>query len=368
MTNIISVPFGWLMAFCYNLLKNYGLAILLFTIITRTILIPLSVKQQKNTARMALLNPKIEKIKKKYGNNRQKIQEETMALQSEEHINPMAGCLPLLIQMPILWGLFNVINKPLKFIMGFSGNTIDKAVNIVTSNDAFKAIASSSNFKQREEIYVIQAFKENPGAFSDMGSSFADKVSKFDLNFLGGKMDLGLTPTMTLNILILIPIFSFLANFIFTLYSQKKNKQMNPSMQQMGSINAVMYIMPIISAAFTFSVPAGVGLYWIFSSLFSLFQSMLLYRIYTPERMAVYHEKEKAKAKNKKPGFYQKMLEAQQTQQNGGVPVSRSIGSDTSDEKLSKSAIKDLQRQRLNEARKRMAEKYGDVYDENVDE
>ena len=279
----------------------------------------------------------------------------------------MSGCLPLLIQMPIIFALYNIIYAPLKYILRFSDATVSAAQKVITENpDVFKTILANKNYDRRPELYILQAVDKSPELFKDIGSDFVNKVSNFDFSFFG--INLGDTPTFALNLLILIPILSFLSNFLFTMYTQKKSKMNNPAAKQMGmGMNAVMYIMPIFSAVFTFQFPAGVGLYWIFSSLFSLFQSMLLYKIYTPEKMAVFAEKSKANAKNKKPSLYQRAMDAQKSQQSlqsGEQSISSNDENDVSEEKLSKSAVKDLQRQRLNEARKRMAEKYGDTYEE----
>ena len=106
---------------------NYALAIVLFTLVTKIILFPLSVKQQKSAAAMAAFQPKLEKLKKQYANNQQKLQEEQMKLYSEEGINPMASCLPLFIQFPILYGIFDVVYRPISHILRFSSDVIESA-------------------------------------------------------------------------------------------------------------------------------------------------------------------------------------------------------------------------------------------------
>ena len=95
MFSLFATPLGWLMKGCYKLIGNYGLALLLFTLITRLLMLPLSIKQQKSTARMSMIQPELEKLKKKYGKNQEKLNEETMALYQKHGVNPMARCLPL---------------------------------------------------------------------------------------------------------------------------------------------------------------------------------------------------------------------------------------------------------------------------------
>ncbi len=362
MMNFISIPFGWIMNFCYNIVQNYGIALILFTLITKILLFPLSVKQHKSTARMAVLNPKLAAIRKKYGNNKEKINQETMQLYADENINPMGGCLPVLIQMPILLGLYGVIYAPLTHVLRIKDDIITKAINIIKDGgETFKAIVNNPSFKSRPELYVVDAVKNNPDAFNALGSDAIQKIEGFNNTFLG--INLGDIPSFTWNILILIPILSFATNILLTIYTQHKSKQNNPSAQQMGmGINTVLFIMPVISAIFTFQFPAGVGVYWIFSTVFSLLQTILLYKIYNPKRVAAMVEKEKEKKKNR-PSMYERALQAQQGQ-NGTSPT---VVVKENGEKLSKSAMKDFQRQKLNEARQRMAEKYGDVYEDDAE-
>ncbi len=370
MTKLIGVPLGYIMYWCFHFVKDYGVALILFTFLTKVLLYPLAVKQQKNTAHMATFSPKLEKLKKKCGNNKEKYNEEMMKLYNEEGVNPMASCLPLLIQMPILFGLIDVVYRPLTHILRMSKTTVESAKTIITSNpDAFKAIIDNNSFKSRPELFIMEAVNQNSAPFQSMGQGFIDKVQNFDYSFLG--LPMGSQPTLA-SILVLIPILSCLANYIFTMYSQKMSRKINPSMQQLGmGMNAMLYTMPIFSAVFAFTVPAGVGLYWIFSSVFGLLQAMLLYKIYTPDRVAAILAKQKDKRK-KKPSFFQKMMEQQQAAiaaQKGVayVPPSSVDDAEADVEVLSKSAQKDLQRKKLAEARKRYAEKYGDTFDESLD-
>ena len=101
MFSLFATPLGWLMKGCYKLVQNYAVALLIFTLITRIILLPLSIKQQKSTARMSLIQPELDKLKKKYGKNQEKLNEETMALYQKHGVNPMASCLPMLLSMLI---------------------------------------------------------------------------------------------------------------------------------------------------------------------------------------------------------------------------------------------------------------------------
>jgi YidC/Oxa1 family membrane protein insertase len=122
--DILAMPFGWLMKGCYLLVKNYGIALLIFTIITRLVTLPLNIKQQRSTARMAQIQPELEKIKQKYGKNQEKLNEETMKLYSKYNVNPMASCLPALIPIILLYAMIPVVYKPLTYITGADKNNI----------------------------------------------------------------------------------------------------------------------------------------------------------------------------------------------------------------------------------------------------
>lgn len=369
MFDFIGVPFGWIMYWFFQLVKNYGVALVLFTLFTRLILVPLAVKQQKNTIRMQAFQPKLQKLQKKYANNKEKLNEETMKLYSEEGVNPMSSCLPLLIQMPIIFGLYNVINKPITHLLRISSSTIAKATTIITENkDKFEALkgVSERSIDVRAESYIIKAVQENSSMFSDLGSGFVDKVSNFDYTFLG--LNMGDRPTFT-SILILVPILSFVVNLAVTIYTQHKTKQMNPGPKPGGmGMNAMLYIMPVFSAVFAYTVPAGLGIYWILSSLFALIQTFVLYNIYTPERVQEIAEKEKQKKKkSNRKSMYERAMEAQ-AMKDGTYKKPVTTSSDDGEKKMSKAELKEYQRKVLNEARRRMAEKYGDEYDNGLDD
>ena len=127
--DIINIPLGWIISISYSLTHNYAVALFLFALILQIILFPLGIKQQKNSVKQASLRPKEMAIRKKYAGRtdkptQQKLNQEIMELYQRENFNPMGGCLPLLIQLPILWSLYNVVVSPLKYICGYSAEVI----------------------------------------------------------------------------------------------------------------------------------------------------------------------------------------------------------------------------------------------------
>ena len=209
----------------------------------------------------------------------------------------------------------------------------------------------------------MQAYNHDPAKFADL-AGFSDQVGNFNMN-LFGIFDLGANPTVAWPI-ILIPIFSGISQLLVTVYMQWYQKKINPSMQSMGAMNIMLYGMPLFSVWLAFTLPAGVGFYWICQSIVSFFQSILINKIYTTKRIAELVEKEKEKNKKKKPkkDYMQRLLEVQQksSEEIKDGTSSKKVPEVDNDGniKLSKSVQKDSERKIIAEARKRMAEKYGD--------
>ncbi|MBQ8296587.1 MAG: membrane protein insertase YidC [Ruminococcus sp.] len=376
LTNLIGIPFGYLMSWIYNFVGNYGLAIVIFTILTKLILLPVNYNTQLNSARMRLLNPKLEKLKKSYNNNPTKLQEEQQKLYQQEGLNPMASCMPSLIQMILLFGVLDVVYKPLTHIFHFGSKVKDSALSI--ANELLSAAGSKTvidSGDMRYELQIMEQVGKDPSKFESLKEGFLEKVQEFSDNFTVLGANLGKTPSTDIDfgnsesvILFLIPILAGLSQLLMTIYTQVHQKKTNPNMQSMGCMNVMLYLMPVLSVWFAFQVPAGVGFYWICSSVFSFLITFGLNQYFTTERTEVLNEKAKEKAKKKaakhpeRKTFMQKMLEQQQLleqQQNGSVPT-KADGS-----KASRSEMNKYNRDRLNDARKRMAEKYGDEYDNN---
>lgn len=371
MTRILGVPLGWIMYGIYSFCKDYGISLILFALLTKLILLPLSVKSMHNNAKMRALNPKLEVIKKSYANNPQRMQEEQMKLFNEEGVNQFSGCLPLLIQFPILFGIVDVVYKPLKHILRFSPDVISKASEILGKIPGIDVTA-----KSYEELEIVK-YASDPQYqhyFEELGEDFIAKISKFHSNgmFLGF-IDLGSKADFHPSVwtagavaLIIIPIITGIINLISTVISQIQQKKMNPAAASMGNgMNVTMYAMSIFYIWMTFKFPSGAAFYWAVSGLFGLIQTVSLNAYYTNERCTVILEKDKEKNKDKKPGFMQRMMEQQQellAQQNGTASASNSAKSAKGD--FSKSEMNEMNRKAINEARKRMAEKYGDEYTE----
>lgn len=295
---VISRPLGWILGLCYHVLPNYGLALILFTLITRVLLAPLAVKQQKSQAEMVRLQPKIEKLQKKYAHNKEKLNTEMMALYQEEGYNPMGGCLPLLIQMPILFGLFNVIYKPLSYMVGLSQSQISKVVSAlwpeirqIGGSALAKATESTALHNSQIEIFAAHAMHGNMDKLSFLPSN----TIRLDFNFLG--LDLSTTPHFAWSWMLLIPVVCYLTSLLSTWYSMRMSQQSMPqssnqAVNPAGMNKSMILIMPLVSAYFATTVPAGVGFYWIITNLFMILQTWGLYKFFNPVRLAAKAQEE----------------------------------------------------------------------------
>ena len=447
MFDLIAIPLGWIMKGCYRIFNNYGIALLVFTLITKVIVFPLSVKQEKSMASIAMLKPKMDELEKKYGKNKQKLQEEQMALYSETGVNPMASCLPMLVMMLILFAMIPVIYGPLTYVSNLekddvkASNQMIKQLHIVSAevksndttleeliagyeadgkdpyeeledlfkdeekypksaksfkkesgidnvidaiklhNDIDKFVLNDKFFSQnliegRPELMTFVFAQDNDGKYSDVLSVVSNDVEDFskDFNYEFMGIYLGTTPSWKDNkVSCLVPLISFLLNLLTTFINQYYTKKNNPGAAKMtGSSMAMLYFMPFFSLWITFKYPIGLGIYWCFSSLFSIIQILVLKNIYTPEHVAELVEKDMAKKKTSgKQNLMQRMAEAQLVAA-GKDPAEirkQAGGSDYEEpKKKSKNEIKQEQRKKINEARAKAAEEMDEDEKELTDE
>ena len=338
-TSIIGWPLGLVMSLLYKLIGSYGFSLILFTIITRICLLPLAIKQQKASAKMAAFRPRMEEIQKKYANNQERMNEELMKLYKEENYSPTAGCLPLLIQLPLLLGLIDVIYKPLKHVLRIPQDIIAKGFAIAKQSGA--ALSGYA-----PEINLIAEIHKNPALYESV-PELTERIGSFNLNFLG--INLGETPTMAFSFLLLIPILSGVTSFMVSYVSMKNASALAGENNPMQASSKVMtFMMPLMSIWIAFSVPAGVGMYWIVSNLLMLVQTIMLNKFYNPIEMA---EKAKKEMEEKRKALAEERKLAKKLAKEKNVIAAEKAISQ-----------KELDRQKLAAARKRDALKYGEEY------
>lgn len=296
--DILNIPFGYVLSFCYFLFNNYFVAIVLFTLFLKLILSPLAIKQKKGMINQLRMRPKEDAIRKKYANNKEKMQNEVMALYKEEGFNPMGGCLPMLLQFPIIISLFQVIQHPLTYISRLSNDVITKLAEVfqvATENPYFQTELADKMARNWELAQSVEGFPAG--------------TPQINFDFFG--MSLGAQPTFAFNVLLIIPIFAGVSALLYSLYSQRSMPQ-NPAAGS-GSMKIMTYGMPLFSVWLAFTVPAGVGLYWGLSSAFSILQEFILNKIYKPKEVLAAAQAEAAISNRKK----KKMQAAQLTGESG---------------------------------------------------
>lgn len=286
-------PLYWLFGKCMEGLMfvfndQYFLALIVFTVLTRLVLFPINIRQQRTMAKTTRMQPKIQKIQKKYANvkdprERQKMNEEMNALYAREGHNPMnMGCGPMLFQMVFLMGIIGIIYYPVEYIIGIDlGNQSEAIV------EAIGAKTGARYYFQLDIIQNFDAYKEIlTTKFADLFTP--DKVTAIEqyrshLNI--GSIDMTQTPHWKDGIIVIFPILCLatsLASSVVSTLIQKKN---NPSMSQQNSqMMMMMLMMPLFSFWFSFQVPVAVGFYWIISSLVAIVQQLAMAWLFPPKR------------------------------------------------------------------------------------
>ncbi len=282
--DIINIPFGYVIRFCNKILGNqYILALFLFAIIIEVVLLPFGIKQQKNSIKQAKLRPKEMAIRKKYAGRedaptKQKMSMEIQELYQKEGYNPMGGCLPLLIQFPIIIALYNIVMRPLQYICGLSADTIKGLVPVVNSYgyDFNADTVASRNVDLMSKVREILA--EDSAAFSGVSGFDLTLSDMPNLSLFGGALDLGATPSFTtFNWLLLVPVLTFVVYFASMKLNHKLSYQPMSDDKAMGCSNNMMdIIMPLFSVYITFIVPAAIGVYWIFKSIIGVGKQWIL--------------------------------------------------------------------------------------------
>ncbi len=265
--DIINVPIGWILKwlniFCNN---NFALAIILLTVIANVIVIPLSIHSQKSSAKQARLRPRLDALKKKYGDDKMKYNEAMQQLYTEEGVSMTGGCLPMLMRLPFFIAVYNVVRNPLTYVSGLSADIIKVAKEAVASLEGVKTAAENLT-----ELEVIEHLGDITGKVSaDVIDKIGNAASAVNFDLFG--INLAEMPKFSINIfgdfklIWLIPILSFVTAMLSSLVSSKLQKRTNPDTPNMGCI---MFGMPVISLVIAFSVPGAVGFYWAISNLVS---------------------------------------------------------------------------------------------------
>ena len=280
--------------------NSYILTLFIFAIIMEIVLLPFSVKQQKNSIKQAHLKPKEMAIRKKYaGRNdqatQQKVTAEIQELYQKENFNPMGGCLPLLIQLPILVVLYWIVVDPMQYVLGMSTELTSVLHSYITSSAdvgglGLKLQATNGSIEVLSKVkdLGVEAF-EGIRSFCQNGDAvFAEveRIAGADLNFNIGSINFGVTPAFDFSSvnawLLLIPVLTFFVYFFSMRINRKLQFQPTQSAddrQKACSNNMMDFTMPLMSVWMTFIVPAAVGVYWIFKSIIGVGKQFIMSKV-----------------------------------------------------------------------------------------
>ena len=302
----ICVPFAWLTRLFYTWTGSYGVALILFTLMVKLVLLPFQLKSKKSMLRMGRMNGKVQEIQKKYANNKEKQQQEIADLYAREGVNPMSGCLWSFLPFPILIALYYIIRTPLRYFMSLSNEVIAKITELAVSLGYVSGAEGQA--AAYDQIYLAKFIHDN-------WSSFDGKFDGLiDLNYTFLNMDLSAVPKDLFSQfpsggwpvigLILMPIISAALQFLMTQISMKSNGNSNVN----GSSKVMLYMMPLMTVWMGYILPAALCVYWIANAAFSCLQELLLNKKFN----AILDREETDKERQKREARYNTMQAARE--------------------------------------------------------
>lgn len=314
--SLLAKPLGYLLWIIYQFIGNYFVSIFLFTLLVRAATFPLSIKSQKMAADRARLAPRLERLQKKYAQDKQKLQQKQMELYEKEGVSMTGGCLPMLVQMIVLFGIIAVIYAPLTYL-----NRMPDKV-LTASMTACKI--DSSNKNTYRELRLLMAAEDHKDAVvaaidalpaadrSDKsGQVYYERLLHLreDFSFFGKSLlenPWNAKGFKGINMLWLIPLLSGLTALGSSFISMRfMNAGQTQQPGQGCTTNSMLIFMPLFSLYIAFSVPGGVGIYWICSNIIAVIQTIILNMMYNPAKIRAkaeieYEERRKQKLEDKK--------------------------------------------------------------------
>lgn len=265
--------FGYILNAIYGVVNNYGIAIIIFTVVLKTVMLPISIKQQKTMKKTAKIQVKAKEIQEKYSNDQVRQSQELMDLYKQENMSPFSGCLSSIIQMLIILSVFYLVSSPLTYMKHLDKGLVTEYVQQVDEK--------YGNEARYKEIAVIKEFSEN------------DEKVRINMDFLG--LDLSDVPSQRfsedLKVLI-IPALYVITSIISTKITTSMNKSKEKDTKEekkdendeMAAINdmnkQMMLMMPIMSVAIALIAPLGLALYWLVSNILMIIERVILNRFF----------------------------------------------------------------------------------------
>ena len=289
MFDFLLKPLGWILQqFAYLFGGSFAWSVFMFTLVVNLLMIPLSIKTQKSSVGQMRIRPKMEALKKKYGDDKQRYSAEMQKLYQEENVSMSGGCLPMLIRLPIMLGVYQVVLSPLKYIVGIGQDLITKATELATKFDATVTDKAAKIIQNTAypEVDIINNLDHK--ALADVSGEISKQLEKVDFNFFG--INLTSSPDFNINIFgpdgfnetWIIPILAFAAAMLTSIVSMQIQKRTNPDAPRMGGM---MLTMPFISLFIGFTVSCAAGFYWACSSLIAGAIQSIIQIYYGPNKI-----------------------------------------------------------------------------------
>ncbi|MBR0447402.1 MAG: membrane protein insertase YidC [Clostridia bacterium] len=322
MFSLFAKPLGWVMHWIYQLVPSYFLALLIFTFAIRLVLFPLSINNQKSQMDRARLAPRLERIQKKYAQDRQKMAQKQQELYEKEGVKMTGGCLPMILQMLVLFSVIAVIYKPLTYVQQVPAEQINTCISVAVEHmdpekdkNVIKQMESENSYYREIHLLsalekdavredMVQALWEKNSLKPAAAELLLDNIEKTGDEFSLFGISLLETPDIAKPRWVwIIAILSGVSAFLTSMLSMHYSKMtMSEEQKKMGgcSTNMMMYMMPVMSLVISFTVPAGVAVYWIFSNLLAMVQTVALNAMYSPAKARAQAEAEYQARRQKK--------------------------------------------------------------------
>ena len=303
---ILMTPFSWLLKLFCEVFNSYGIALMLFTVVIKIILFPLNLKGKKSMIKMNVVNEQVKEIQKRCGNDKERYNQELQRFYTENNVNPMGGCGWNMIPLFILWPLYAIIRRPLKYMMGLTEQGTIAVANALgwSAEKGAEFNVAGSNELILSSMRKAETLETAKNAAAAAGASAA---GMFVINFDFFGIDLSMVPTWKFwegGItwagfgLFLLPVISAGLSVVSMLVTQKTN-QMNKD-QEAPKMNLSLILMgPIMSLWIGFALPAGMCVYWIMNSLLGMVQEVICGRMLRKDYEAAQKEMAEQAAKAK---------------------------------------------------------------------
>ena len=274
MFSFLANIFGYVLNYIYNLIQNYGLAIIIFTILLKILMLPISIKQQKTIKKSAKLQVKVKEIQQKYSNDQVRQSQELMELYKKENMSPFSGCLSSIVQIVIVISMFYLVSRPLTYMVHFDQNILNEYIQEINKENSERA--------SYQEIAVIRE------------KSKEDERVALNMNFLG--LDLSSIPSQNYSdwkvfIIPVLYVLTSIASMKLTANMQNNKNSLNKDdgkseeEETMAEMSKTMtYMMPVMAVSISLIAPLGLALYWFVSNLLMIGERLIINKVVKEEQ------------------------------------------------------------------------------------